>query len=174
MGVCPDSMQAEVVKTKIAELTTIPLYITRDSSSYKIQVGYFSSPESAKASATELQQKGYSGFVVEAKFEPAAPVKPTEEIIPQVAIPPVQPKPSIVTKGFYVEVDVFKEKEKAEQLQKKLQNEFSKQTYILEKPPYYRVIFVDFGSVDEAMEMVSILQNLGYKRALLMFEEPGE
>ncbi|MDD2890848.1 MAG: hypothetical protein PHE49_09475, partial [bacterium] len=86
----------------------------------------------------------------------------------------VQPKPDLpgkVSEHFYVEVDVFREKGMADQAQKKLQGEFANKKAIVKYfKPYYKVVFTDFRDVDEAMEMVFMLQKSGYEKTLLIFE----
>ena len=78
VGVASDSAQAEIVRAKISEATAESVYITRDSSYYKIQVGSFSAPKSAKSVQASLQEKGYSGFIVpRPEYQSIRNLKPT-------------------------------------------------------------------------------------------------
>lgn len=99
----------------------------------------------------------------------AAPTsfKTQEKEVPQIK-PDVSGK---VSEHFYVEVDVFREKGMADQAQKKLQQEFTNKKAVVKYfKPYYKVVFTDFRNVDEAMEMVFMLQKSGYGKTLLIFE----
>ncbi|MDD2890847.1 MAG: SPOR domain-containing protein, partial [bacterium] len=151
VAICSDLTQARIIKTEASKATAEPVYIVKDSSSYKVKAGFFSSPESAKAVQTHLQKKiGNTQFIVKRQIDPPQYYPDLEEYD--------------YDKQYTIVVGFCLTSGEAELVKKKTLESTDEAVNIIKDINYYKIEVGSFFSPESAKaEQISLQKRGGYK-----------
>jgi len=165
------------LKQKLSAILNYPVILVTEDGFFKVRITGFSNQEEMEKLYPTLAFLGLKNLWV-------LPVRENEEINPQVVLQPdtietpvientalpvvgeeisVPPKPSIA-----LQVDVFHEKSKALEAQKRISAALKLPVEIVQEWEYYKVFVTGFLTTEEAHNYYSTLAKLGYPQISLI------
>ena len=177
VGAFRQEPNALVLKNKLSAILNESVFLVTEDGFFKVRIKGFSSQEDIEKLYPTLAFLGLKNIWV-------LPVKKPEEINPQAVVQPDTTKkpesestafpvlteeiPDVSQPTFALQVEVFHNKSKALNAQKKITTKLKLPVEIVQEWEYYKVIVTGFYTADEANKYFSSIAILGYPNISLI------
>ena len=164
--------RAERMKKKAERTFHLPAYIRHFPPFYKVQVGDFPTKREAKRTLAETEVKGYQGaFMVSvwAAQRPSIPSRPDSSEPMQSgnargAEDGAQGEHTVSAQGYRVQIFSTSDRRKSKRVYEAARNRLNREDiYLRFEPPFFRIRVGNCQTLDEAEELVRILEKAGFE-----------
>ena len=164
--------RAEQMKKKAERTFHLPAYIRHIPPHYKVQVGDFPTKREARRTLAETEAKGYQGaFMVSvwAAQRPSIPShpdssEPMDPVNARGAEDEVQGGHTVSAQGYRVQIFSTSDRRKSRRVYEAARNRLNREDiYLRFEPPFFRIRVGNCQTLDEAEELVRILEKAGFE-----------